>query len=251
MRRRDQEGGTTPEQEAARFSAASILGGVRRLGWFLVGAAGATGALVAAPELYGRLRAALGGGDVWNELEPEPEAEQWGVLREAPPLASDPEPEPAADELEPVAAAEPEPAPDTEPEAVAEAEPEAEAAPEPEATAPEPDPEPEAPAEPDAYETSVWSQPARAAEPPAEEAATGEAEPAAAPVDDEPDDDTAEIPSTPLTAAPPPEDTAATDLRSRIEASRARLHRKAQAGGAGDDEPASEPDEPDEPDSSA
>ena len=85
MRRRDQEGGTTPEQEAARYSAASILGGVRRLGWFLVGAAGATGALVAAPELYGRLRAALGGGDVWNELEPEPE--QWGVLREAPPLA--------------------------------------------------------------------------------------------------------------------------------------------------------------------
>ena len=248
-------GGATPEQEAARFSAASILGGVRRLGWFLVGAAGATGALVAAPELYGRLRAALGGGDVWNELEPEPE--QWGVLREAPPLASEPEPpaeEPVAEadpepEPEPAAEAEPEPAaeePAAEPEPEPEPEPVA-AEPEPEAAAPEP--ESEAPAEPDAYETSVWSQPARVAEPAAEEAAPDEAESAAAPDEDEPDDDTAEIPSTPLTAAPPPEDTAATDLRSRIEASRARLRSKAQAGGAGDDEPAD--DEPDEPDSSA
>ena len=117
MRRRDQEGGTTPEQEAARYSAASILGGVRRLGWFLVGAAGATGALVAAPELYGRLRAALGGGDVWNELEPEPE--QWGVLREAPPLAS--EPGPPAEEAA-AEAGEPEPEPvevGAEPEAAA------------------------------------------------------------------------------------------------------------------------------------
>ena len=101
--------------------------------------------------------------------------------------------------------------------------------------------EPQAPAEPDAYETSVWSRPARVEEAPAEDAGTAEE---AAPAGDESDDDTAEIATTPLTPAPPPEDTEASDLRSRIEASRARLHRKAQAG-PGDDEPAAEPDEPD------
>jgi hypothetical protein len=236
------------------------------LGWFLVGAAGATGALVAAPGLYGRLRAALGGEDVWNELEPEPD-QQWGVLREAPPIGG--EPEPPAEE-EPVAEAEPEPpaeeAPvaeaEPEPEPAEQAEPEAErpaAAAEPEAESETAAPEPEAdtPAEPDAYETSVWSRPARVADAPAEEAATAEprevphaeAEPAAAPGEEDADDDTAEIPPKPLTAAPPPEDTTASALRSRIEASRARLHRKVQEGRAADAEPDDEPD--DEPDSSA
>jgi hypothetical protein len=212
---------------------------VRRLGWFLVGAAGATGALVAAPGLYGRLRAALGVDDPWSELEPEDE-QQWGVLREAPPIVREPEPaaetapEPVA-EAETVAEAAPVVAPEPEPEPEPEREPE----PEPEAQVePEPEPESAAAGEPDAYETSVWSQPARVAEAPADEAEE------AAPADDEPDDDTAEIAPTPLTPAPPPEDTEASDLRSRIEASRARLHRKAQAG-SGEDEPAEEPDEPD------
>jgi hypothetical protein len=212
------------------------------LGWFLVGAAGATGALVAAPGLYGRLRAALGVDDPWSELEPEDE-QQWGVLREAPPIV----PEPAPAEPEPVAEAPPVVEPEPEPEAPAEEaaveEPAAEPEPEPE---PEAQAEPEAPAEPDAYETSVWSQPARVEEAPAEETAPAED---AAPAQDEADDDTAEIAPTPLTPGPPPEDTEASDLRSRIEASRARLHRKAQAG-PGDEEPAAEP-EPDEPDSSA
>jgi hypothetical protein len=238
---------------------------VRRLGWFLVGAAGATGALVAAPGLYGRLRAALGGDDVWNELEPEPD-QQWGVLREAPPIGG--EPEPPAEEA-PVAEAEPEPpaeeAPvaeaEPEPKPAAEAEPEAEqpaaaAEPEVEPETAAPEPEADAPAEPDAYETSVWSRPARVADVPAEEAAPAEppeaphaeAEPVAAPGEEDADDDTAEIPPKPLTAAPPPDDATASALRSRIEASRARLHRKVQEGGAGDSEP---DDEPDEPDSSA
>jgi hypothetical protein len=39
----------------------------------LVGAAGATGALIAAPGLYGRLREAVGAGDVWTDFEPEPD----------------------------------------------------------------------------------------------------------------------------------------------------------------------------------
>jgi len=47
-----------------------------------------------------------------------------------------------------------------------------------------------------------------------------------------------------LTAAPPPDDTEASDLRSRIEASRQRLRHKAQGG---DDEAEDEPDA-DEPD---
>ncbi len=194
---------------------------------------------MAAPGLYGRLRAALGVDDPWSELEPEDE-QQWGVLREAPPIAREPEtaaPEPAEPAPEPVAEAPPAVA--TEPEA-AEAPAEEPAA---EAPAEEPDAqaEPEAAAEPDAYETSVWSQPARVEEPPAEEAAPAED---ASPTEDEADDDTAEIAPTPLTPGPAPEDTEASDLRSRIEASRARLHRKAQAG-PGDDEPAAEPDEPD------
>ncbi len=139
----------------------------------------------------------------------------------------------------------PRPEPLVEAEPGAAPEPLVEAEPEPEEPAaepePEPEPEPQAPAEPDAYETSVWSRPARVEEAPAEDAGTAEE---AAPAGDESDDDTAEISTTPLTPAPPPEDTEASDLRSRIEASRARLHRKAQAG-PGDDEPAAEPDEPD------
>jgi hypothetical protein len=248
MRCRDQEAAPPRSRKLLGSRGPSILGDVRRLGWFLVGAAGATGALVAAPGLYGRLRAALGGDDVWNELEPEPD-QQWGVLREAPPIGG--EPEPPAEEA-PVAEAEPEPEPaeEAEPEAeqpAAAAEPEAE----PETAAPEP--EADTPAEPDAYETSVWSRPARVADAPAEEAATAEprevphaeAAPAAAPGEEDADDDTAEIPPKPLTAAPPPEDTTASALRSRIEASRARLHRKVQEGAAGDAETDDEPDEPD------
>ena len=184
---------------------------------------------MAAPGLYGRLRAALGVDDPWSELEPEDE-QQWGVLREAPPIVHEPEP---VAEVEPLVEAEPGAAP----EPLVEAEPE----PEEPAAEPEPEPEPQAPAEPDAYETSVWSRPARVEEAPAEDAGTADE---AAPAGDESDDDTAEIAPTPLTPAPPPEDTEASDLRSRIEASRARLHRKAQTG-TGDDEPAAEPDEPD------
>src|SRR2546423_1674002 len=58
-----------PGAGSSRFSEASILVAVRRLGWFLAGAAGAAGALVAAPGLYGRLRAAIGADDPWNEFE--------------------------------------------------------------------------------------------------------------------------------------------------------------------------------------
>jgi len=225
-RRRDQECGATPEQEAARFREPSILVPVRRLGWFLVGAAGATGALVAAPGLYGRLREAVGAGDPWNEFEPEPDG-GYAALREDPPVYSAVAPEPAAEaapEPEAAAAVEPEP----EPEPVVDAEPEA--APEPVAE-PEPEPEPEALAEPSGvYETVVWPVPSAPPEEP---------EPAA---DDEADDDTAEIPST-LTPAPPPEDTEATDLRSRIEASRERLRHKAEGGIEQEDEVDDEPDQ--------
>jgi hypothetical protein len=212
---------------------ASILGPVRRLGWFLVGATSAAGVLVAAPRLYERLRGALGGGDPWTELEPE--ERQWGVLREAPPIESDPEPWVAeAVAHEPV---------------LAEAEPEVE----PE-SAPESEPE---------Y-TTVWSPQAVVAEAPVEEAPAEvevvepEPEPqpeAAAEAKPEQDDDTDEITFTPLTSAPPPDDSTASELRSRIQASRARLRRKARTAGGEDAEAeGSEPDEldePDEPDSSA
>ena len=181
---------------------------VRRLGWFLIGAAGATGALIAAPGLYGRLREAVGAGDVWTDFELEPENGGYAAPREVPQVYAQAEPEP-----QPEAVVEPEPEP--EPEPVAEAEPEPEAD-------PDPDPEPE---QSGVYETVVWPVPStQAAE--AEEAD---------------DDDTAEIASAPLTAAPPPDDTEATDLRSRIEASRERLRHKAQGGG--EDEP--DADEPD------
>jgi hypothetical protein len=194
---------------------------VRRLGWFLVGAAGATGALVAAPGLYGRLREAVGAGDVWNDFEPDPDT-GYAPPREAEPVYAEPEAEPDA-----VA----EPAPAVEPEPVAEAEPVVEAEPEPEAAV-EPEPEAEAPPEQSGtYETVVWPVPSAPA-----------AEDEAAPAEDEADDDTAEIASAPLTPAPPPDDTEATDLRSRIEASRERLHRKAQGGGDEDEPAADEPD---------
>ena len=165
---------------------------VRRLGWFLVGAAGATGALIAAPGLYGRLREAVGAGDVWTDFELEPENGGYAAPREAPPVYAEPEPEPeAAVDLEP------------EPEAAAEPEPE----------------------QSGVYETVVWPVPS---------AQPAEAEPAAA--DDEADDDdTAEIAAAPLTAAPPPDDDEASDLRSRIEASRQRLRHKAQGGEDEDD----------------
>jgi outer membrane biosynthesis protein TonB len=202
---------------------------VRRLGWFLVGAAGATGALVAAPALYGKLREAVGAGDPWNEFELEGDG-GYAALREDVPAYAEAAPEPAAE-------AQPEP----EREAVVEPEPEPEPMPEP-GPEPEPEPEPVAEAEPAAeqepepaaeqsgvYETVVWPVPSAQPE---------EAEPAAD--EDEADDDTAEIATT-LTPAPPREDTEATDLRSRIEASRERLHRKAMGDDVddetGDDEP--------------
>jgi len=159
---------------------------VRRLGWFLVGAAGATAALIAAPGLYGRLREAVGAGDVWTDFEPEPDNGGYAAPREDAPVYAEAEPEP--------------------------------------------EPEPE---QSGVYETVVWPVPS---------AQPGEAEPA--PAEDEADDDTAEIPAAPLTAAPPPDDTEASDLRSRIEASRQRLRHKAQGGESeGDDEP--DADEPD------
>ncbi len=208
-RRRDQECGATPEQEAARFRGPSILVPVRRLGWFLVGAAGATGALVAAPSLYGKLREALGAGDPWNEFELEPDGGY-------PPLTGD---APVYAEAAPQPAPEPEPVPEAEPEA------------EPEPAA-EPEPEPEPPAEPSAApDTIVRPVPSAPAE---------ETEPAAE--DEADDDDTAEITST-LTPAPPPDDNEASDLRSRIEASRERLRHKAQGGLEAEDEVDDEPDE--------
>lgn len=196
---------------------------VRRLGWFLVGAAGATGALIAAPGLYGRLRDAVGAGDVWTDFELEPENGGYAAPREVPPVYAEPEPEPEA--VEP----EPEPEPEAEPEPESEPEPEPEQEPEPVAEAePEPAAEAESEAEPEpeqsgVYETVVWPVP--------------NAQPAEAEEAD--DDDTAEIASAPLTAAPPPDDTEASDLRSRIEASRQRLRHKAQGG---DDEAEDGPD---------
>jgi hypothetical protein len=98
LRRRDQVCGATPKQEAASivprvYSAAPNGGyGVRRIGWFLVGAAATAAALVAVPALRDRLRgdahddlpAAVGLDDALEadddptdevELEPEPEPE--------------------------------------------------------------------------------------------------------------------------------------------------------------------------------
>jgi hypothetical protein len=176
----------------------------------LVGAAGATGALVAAPGLYGKLRELVGASDPWNEFELEADG-GYAPLREDAPVyaAAAPAPEP-----EPEAVAEPEPAPEPEPEAEAAA-------------------ESEAAAEPSGgYETVVSPAPNA----PAEEAGP------AAEGDHEADDDTAEIPAT-LAPAPPPADNEASDLRSRIEASRERLHRKAQGGVEAEDEPVDEPDE--------
>src|SRR6185437_5890031 len=118
----------------------SILVPVRRLGWFLVGAAGATGALVAAPGLYGRLREAVGAGDPWNEFELEPDGGYAPLTGDAPTYA-EAAPEPvAAPEAEPEAVSAPEPEPGPEPEPVAAAGPEPEAVAEPE---PEPEPEPD------------------------------------------------------------------------------------------------------------
>jgi hypothetical protein len=235
-RRRDQECSATPEQEAARFREPSILGPVRRLGWFLVGAAGATGALVAAPGLYGKLREAVGAGDPWNEFQPDPDG-GYASLREDPPVYAAAAPEPAV-EVEPdpeppvdvAPESEPEPEPESDPETVVEVQAEAvsEAAVEPEA-------EPEPPAEASGvYETVVWPVP---------NAQSEESEPAAEDAADE--DDTGEITST-LTPAPPPEDTEATDLRSRIEASRERLRNKAQGGVEEEDEVDEVDPEPDQ-----
>ena len=198
---------------------ASILGPVRRLGWFLVGATSAAGALVAAPRVYERLRGAIGAGDPWTEFESEDR--QWGVLREAPPIETEPEPW------------------------VADA-----AAHEPAVAAPEPDPE----------DTAVLTPEPPVAEAPGQEAPVGAAvaEPEAAPAaeaEPEQDDDTGEITPVPLTAAPPPEDSTASELRNRIQTSRARLRRKAKAAGDDDEGDApgesDQPDEPDGPDSSA
>lgn len=206
---------------------------VRRLGWFLIGAAGATGALVAAPSLYGKLREAVGAGDPWNEFEPEPDG-GYASLRDDPPVYAAAAPEPAV-EVEP----EPEPAADLAPEP--EPEPEPEAAPQPEPVVEVPgeaasEPEPEPPAEASGvYETVVWPVPSAQPE---------ESEPV--PDDAADEDDTGEITST-LTPAPPPEDTEATDLRSRIEASRERLRHKAQGGVEEEDEVDDEADaEPDQ-----
>ena len=201
---------------------------VRRLGWFLVGAAGATAALIAAPGLYGRLREAVGAGDVWTDFELEPENGGYTAPREDQPVYAEAEPEPET-------VVEPEP----EAEAVVEPEPEPEPEPDPEPE-PEPEPEPAAETEPEpeqsgVYETVVWPVPS---------AQPAEAEPAAAEDEPDDDDDTAEIAAAPLTAAPPPDDTEASDLRSRIEASRQRLRHKAQGGeDDGDDE--ADADEPD------
>jgi outer membrane biosynthesis protein TonB len=206
---------------------------VRRLGWFLIGAAGAAGALVAAPSLYGKLREAVGAGDPWNEFEAEPDG-GYASLRDDPPVYAAAAPEPAV-EVEP----EPEPAVDVAPEAEPEPEPE----PEPEAepvvevqaeAASEPEPEPPAEAS-GVHETVVWPVPSAQPE---------ESEPV--PDDAADEDDTGEITST-LTPAPPPEDTEATDLRSRIEASRERLRHKAQGGVEEEDELGGEADpEPDQ-----
>src|SRR6185503_9815740 len=98
--------GATPEQEAARFRGPSILVPVRRLGWFLVGAAGATAALIAAPGLYGRLRESVGAGDVWTDFELEPENGGYAAPREEAPVYAEAEPEPA-----PETVVEPEPEP--------------------------------------------------------------------------------------------------------------------------------------------
>jgi hypothetical protein len=94
LRRRDQVYGATPKQEAASvvprvYSAAPNGGyGVRRIGWFLAGAAATAAALVAVPALRDRLRgeahddlpAAVGLDDALeaeddptDEVEPEPE----------------------------------------------------------------------------------------------------------------------------------------------------------------------------------
>jgi outer membrane biosynthesis protein TonB len=208
---------------------------VRRFGWFFVGAAAATGVLVAAPRLYERLRDAVGAGDPWTEVEPE-EAADWGAVRAAPIV---PEPEPLAEpEPEPQAEAEPEPEPEPvpEPEAVAEPEPAAE---------PEAEPEPEA-GEPQQseYVTSLWSSPAPVAEPPAAEPEPRAAEPSA----EAEDDDTDEITVTPLTPAPPPDDAASSALRDRIASSRARLRRKAETGvheATDEDDTADQSQEPD------
>jgi outer membrane biosynthesis protein TonB len=186
-----------------------------------MGAAGATGALVAAPGLYGKLRELVGAGDPWNEFEPDG---GYAPLQEDEPLFAEAAPEPVA---------EPEPGP--EPVVEAEPEPERELEPEPESE-PEPVPEPVAePEESGVYETVVFPVP---------NAEPAQAGPAAEEEAD--DEDTADITST-LTPAPPPADNEASDLRSRIDASRERLRRKAQGGG--DDEDESDGD--DGPDESA
>src|SRR6185437_4291242 len=127
-RRRDQEVRCHPGAGSS-VSGPSILVPVRRLGWFIVGAAGATGALIAAPGLYSRLREAVGAGDVWNDFEPEPDNGGYAAPREA-------EPEPVA-EPEPEVVVEPEPEPSAEPEltVVADPEPEEEVEAEPEVEA--------------------------------------------------------------------------------------------------------------------
>jgi hypothetical protein len=199
----------------------------------LIGAAGATGALVAAPGLYGRLREAVGAGDPWNDFELEPDG-GYAPLREDAPVYAEVAPEqPMEAEHEAEAVVEAEPVIEPEPEPVVEAEPVIEPEPEPAAEAePVADAEPEAPAEQSGvYETVVW---------PAPNAQPEEAEPAAE--DEADDDDTADITST-LTPAPPPEDTEATDLRSRIEASRERLRNKAQGSADEEDEVDDAPDQ--------
>src|SRR6185312_6462804 len=161
-RRRDQEVRCHPGAGSS-VSGPSILVPVRRLGWFGVGAAGATGALIAAPGLYGRLREAIGAGDVWTDFELEPENGGYAAPREVPPVYAEPEPQPdAAVEPEPDAV-EPEPEPEPEPDAEA-----------------EPEPEPE---QSGVYETVVWPVPS---------AQPAEAESAAADddADDADDDDT-------------------------------------------------------------
>src|SRR6476659_5089311 len=138
-RRRDQEVQRHPGAGSCSVRGPSILVPVRRLGWFIVGAAGATGALIAAPGLYSRLREAVGAGDVWNDFEPEPDNGGYAAPREAEPEpVAEPEPEVVV-EPEPEPSAEPELTvvadPDPEPEEEVEAEPEVEAVPE---TEPEP-----------------------------------------------------------------------------------------------------------------
>src|SRR5947208_4416477 len=107
-RRRDQDVRRHLGAGSCSVRRPSILVSVRRLGWFLVGVAGATGALIAAPGLYGRLREAFGAGDVWNDFEPEPDNGGYAAPREDAPVYAEAEPEPA-----PEAVVEPEPEPES------------------------------------------------------------------------------------------------------------------------------------------